>query len=131
MRNSSVYPKSTPEEARFPLIGSRAILNSPPNTTNGLTSFRQLHRFPENTVPSLEEHQIQHRNSRKAPCTPNRLKMRADSLASTQEVCELSTSPQQEPSLSNRYVGGTQSLLSQVEWTKRGPDSKEGGISLQ
>ena len=68
-------------------------MNSPPKTTSGLTSFRQLKRFPENTAPSLEEHQIQHRNSRKAPCTPNHLEMRADSLASTQEVCQLSTSP--------------------------------------
>ena len=34
-------------------------------------------------------------------------------------------------SLSNRYVRGTLCFLSQVEWTARGPDSKEGRISLQ
>ena len=39
--------------------------------------------------------------------------------------------PQVEFSLSNRYVRGTLCFLSQVEWTVRGPDSKEGWISLQ
>ena len=34
-------------------------------------------------------------------------------------------------SLSNRYVRGTMCFLSQVEWTARDPDSKEGRISLQ
>ena len=33
-----------------------------------------------------------------------------------------------EFSLSNRYVRGTLSFLSQVEWTARDPDSKEGGF---
>ena len=47
-------------------IGSRAIPHSPSNTSD-LTSFRQLQRFPENTVPSLEEHWLQHSNSRRAP----------------------------------------------------------------
>ena len=36
-----------------------------------------------------------------------------------------------EFSLSNRYVRGTLCFLSQVEWTARDPDSKEGFISLQ
>ena len=36
-----------------------------------------------------------------------------------------------EFSLSNRYVRGTMCFLSQVEWTARDPDSKEGRISLQ
>ena len=39
--------------------------------------------------------------------------------------------PQVEFSLSNRYVRGTLCFLSQVEWTMRDPDSKEGRISLQ
>ena len=34
-------------------------------------------------------------------------------------------------SLSSRYVRGTLCFLSQVEWTPRGPDSKEGPISLE
>ena len=46
---------------------------------SGLTSFRQLQRIPENNVLSLEEHHVQHSNSRKAPGTPNHLVMRADS----------------------------------------------------
>ena len=36
-----------------------------------------------------------------------------------------------EVSLSNRYVRGTLCFLSQVEWTARDPDTKEGRISLQ
>ena len=36
-----------------------------------------------------------------------------------------------EFSFSNRYVRGTLCFLSQVEWTTRDPDSKEGRISLQ
>ena len=36
-----------------------------------------------------------------------------------------------EFSLSNRYVRGTLCFLSQVEWTARDTDSKEGRISLQ
>ena len=36
-----------------------------------------------------------------------------------------------EFSLSNRYVRGTLCFLSQVEWTARDPDSKEGRISIQ
>ena len=72
-------------------ISYRAIPHSPSNTS-GLTSFRQLQRFPENTVPSLEEHRRQQSNSRRAPCTPNHLEMRGDSLDSTQEECQLSTS---------------------------------------
>ena len=39
--------------------------------------------------------------------------------------------PQEEFSLSNRYVRTTLCFLSQVEWTLRGPDSIEGRISLQ
>ena len=38
---------------------------------------------------------------------------------------------QEEFSLSSRDVRGTVSFLSEVEWTPRGPDSKEGPISLQ
>ena len=39
--------------------------------------------------------------------------------------------PKVEFSLSNRYVRGTLCFLSQVEWTPRDPDSKEGRTSRQ
>ena len=39
--------------------------------------------------------------------------------------------PQEQFSISNRYVRGTMCFLSQVERTPRGPDSKEGWISRQ
>ena len=42
-----------------------------------------------------------------------------------------SQAPQEEFSLSTRDVSGTLCFLSQVEWTPRGPDYKEGPISLQ
>ena len=43
-------------------------------------------------MPSLEEHEVQHSSSRKAPCTTNHLEMRVDSLVLTKEVFQLSTS---------------------------------------
>ena len=91
-RKSSVYPKSNRDETRIPCICSRAIPHSPSNMTSGFTSVRQLPKYPENNVPSLEEHQVQHCNSREALCTPNHLAMRPDSLASTQVQSQLSTS---------------------------------------
>ena len=57
-----------------------------------LDFFRQLQRFLETTVSSLKEHQFQHSNVRKAPCTPILLEMRADSLVPAEEVFQLSTS---------------------------------------
>ena len=39
--------------------------------------------------------------------------------------------PQEEPSLSNRYVRGTLNLLPHVQWIPRFPDSKDSQISLQ
>ena len=39
--------------------------------------------------------------------------------------------PQEEPSLSNRYVRGTLNLLPHVQWIPRFPESKESRISLQ
>ena len=53
MQNSSVYPKSTRDEAHLPFIGSIAIPCSTSYRTSGLTSFRKLQRFPETPVSSL------------------------------------------------------------------------------
>ena len=125
-----MYPKSTRDDARFPFIGSRAIPRSILYTT-GFTSFRQLQRFPETPVSSLEEHQFQQSHSMKAPCTTYHLEMRADSLASTEEQANFPQAPQEDASFSNRYVRGILSLLPQVEWTLRCPDSKEDWISVQ
>ena len=129
-KNHETSP-SPRDEARFPCLGSRAIPCSPLYTTSGLTSFRQLPRFRESPVLSLWEQKFQHRNSRKAPCTPYHLVKRADPQDSIEEVGQLSQAPQVEPSLRNRYVRGTLSLLTQVESIPRFPDSKEGWISLQ
>ena len=54
--NSSVYPKSTRDEAHFPFIGSIAIPCSISYRTSGLTSLRKLQRFPETPVSSLYEY---------------------------------------------------------------------------
>ena len=56
MQNSSVYHKSTRDEAHFPFIGSIAIPCSTSYRTSGLTSFRKLQRVPETTVSSLYEY---------------------------------------------------------------------------
>ena len=67
---------------------------------------------------------------RKAPFTPYHLEMRTVSLASTEEVSQLSTSSSKEASLNNSYVTGTLNLLNQEELTPRCPDSKLAWISL-
>ena len=69
-------------------------------------------------------------NSRKARCTPYCLEKRADSQDSIEEWDNFPQTPQEETSLSNRYVRGTLSLLPQVQWIPRCPDIKEGRISL-
>ena len=130
-QKSFLYHKSTQDEARFPCIGSRAIVNSPSNMPSGLTSFRQQQKFPKNPVKCPEKHEIQHSNSRKAPCTPKSLGKIADYQTSTKQECYLSTSTSEEASLSYMYVRETLSLLPIVQWTPRCPDSKGGWISLQ
>ena len=53
---------------------------------------------------------------------------RADSQDSIKEVGQISTTPQEEPSLSNRYVRGTLNLLRHVQWIPRFRESKESQI---
>ena len=108
-----------------------AIPHSPSSKTGGLSYFRQLQRFPDIPVSNLEEHQFQHRNSRKAPWMPNHLGKGADSQDSMEEVGQHSTSTSRVPFHHNRYVRGSLSLLPQVEWILRCPDSKECWISMQ
>ena len=131
MQNSSVYSKSTRDEAHFPFIGSIAIPCDTEYSTSGLTSLRKLQRFSEIPTSSLYEYSFQHRSLKKVPCTTYRLKMRADSLSLTEEVSQFSTSissgvfPQQ-------YVGERDSVLSVSSGMyPEMPDSKEGQISLQ
>ena len=92
MQNSSVYPQSTRDEAHFHFIGSIAIPCYTSYRTNGLSSTSKLQRFPETPVSSIYEYEFQSSNTRKAPCTPYRPKMRADSLYLTEDVSQLSTS---------------------------------------
>ena len=56
---------------------------------------------------------------------------RADSQDSIKEVGHIPTTPQEEPSLSNRYVRGALNLLRHVQWIPRFPESKESRISMQ
>ena len=92
MHNSSVYTKSTRDEAHFPFIGSIAILCSTEYSTCGLNSLRKLQRFSETPASSLYEYSFQHSSVKNVPCTTYRLKMRADSLSMTEEVSQFSTS---------------------------------------
>ena len=57
--------------------------------------------------------------------------MRADSLSSTEEVCQLSTSTSRGVFPQDYICEGTLCFLLQVKWTPRFPNSKEGRISLQ
>ena len=56
---------------------------------------------------------------------------RADSQDSIREVGHIPTTPQEEPSVNNRYVRGTLNLLHNIKWMPRFPESKESRISLQ
>ena len=56
---------------------------------------------------------------------------RADSKDSIKEVGQIPTTPQEEPSLSNRYMRGTLNLLRHLQWIPRFRESKESQISLQ
>ena len=107
MRKSCAYPTSTRDEARFPCIGSTAILRSPSNMTSGLTSFRQLQRFSGNTVPSLEEHHVQHSKSWIALCTPNRLEMSVIPLLRLKSYANFPHATQEEASPSNMMWEGS------------------------
>ena len=131
MQNSSVYPKSTRDEAHFPFIGSIAFLCSTGYIITGLTSLRKLQIFSETPASSLYEYSFQHSSAKKVPCTTYRLKMRADSLSLIEEVSQFSNStssgvfPQQ-------YVGERDSVISvSSEMNRERPYSKEGRISLQ
>ena len=131
MQNSSVYPKSTREEAHFPFIGSIAIPCSTEYSTSGLTSLRKLQRFSETPASNLYEYSFQHSSAKKVPCTKYHLKMRSDSLSLTEEVSQFSTSTSSGVSL-QQLVGERDSVLSVSSGMYRErPDSKEGRISLQ
>ena len=128
MQNSSVYPKSTRDEAHFPFIGSIAIPCSTEYSTSGLTSLRTLQRFYETPASSLYEYSFQDRSMKKVPCTTYPLKMRTDSLSLTEEVSQFSTItssgvfPQQS-------VGERDSVLSVSSGRYReSPDSKKPGF---
>ena len=131
MQNSSVYPKSTRDEAHFPFIGSIAIPCSTEYSTSGLNSLRKLQRFSETPASSLYEYSFQHSSSNKVPCTTYRLKMRADYLTLTEVVSQFSTSTSSGV-FPQEYVGERDSLLSVSSGMYRErPDSKEGRMSLQ
>ena len=125
MQNSSVYPKSTQDQAHFPFIGSIAILCSTEYSTSGLTSLRKLQRFSETPASRLYEYSFQHSSVKKVPCTTYRLKMRADSLSLTEEVSQFSTSTSSGV-FPQELVGERDSVLSvSMEYTVRALTEKK------
>ena len=131
MQNSSVYNKSTRDETQFPIIASIAIPCSTSYRTSGLTSFRKLQRLTETPVSSLCKYYLQYSNSRKAPCTPYRPKMRVDSLSLTEEVCQLSKSTSRGV-FCQQYGCERDPVFSfSSGMDPKSPDSKERPFSLQ
>ena len=131
MQKSSVYPKSTRDEAHFPFIGSIAILWSTWYSTSVLTSLQNYRdslshlsqvfmniNFSTGTWGNLHPPHIFSRWEL-IPCLW--LKWWA----------KFPQAPQEEFSLHNWYVRGTLCFFSQVEWNPTRPDSKEGWIFLQ
>ena len=96
--------------AWLPLANSRDSLRHP----------SQVHRNTSFSLGTRGKHHVLHIVSR-----------RADSQDSIKEAGHVPTAPQEEPSLSNRYVRGTLYLLRHVQWIPRFPESKESRISLQ
>ena len=125
MQNSSVYPKSTRDEAHFPFIGSIAVPCSTEYSTSDLTSLRKLQRFSETPTSSIYEYSFQHSSMKKVPCTTYRLTMRADSLSLTEEVSQFSTSTSSGDFPQQLVGGGTLCFLSQLECTARGLTQKK------
>ena len=114
-----------------PALASEQCPISPSYRTIDLASFGKLQTFAETPVSSLQEHQFQHRNSMKASCTPYHLRREQIARILLKKLATSPQAPQEEPSLSNRYVRGTLNLLRHVQWIPRLPDSKGSLISLQ
>ena len=111
MQNTSVYPKSTRDEAHFPVIGSIAVPCCTEYSTSGLTSLRKLQRFSETPASSPYEYSFKRSSLKKVPCTTYHLKMRADSLSLTEVVRQFSPSTSSGVFL-QQYVGERDSVLS-------------------
>ena len=103
-------PDHTGQFAWLPLGNSRDCLRHP----------SQVYRYTNFSLGSRGKFHGVHIISR-----------RAESQDSIEEVGHIPTTPQGEPSLSNRYVGGTLNLLYHVQWISRFPESKESHISFQ
>ena len=111
----------TPEQFPVPPHTGQVALLPLGNSRDSLRQASQVYRntnFSTGTRGKLHEPHITWRRK----LIPRILLNRFD---------EFPQAPQEEPSLSNRYVTGTLSLLPQVEWIPRCPDSKECWISLQ
>ena len=93
-----------------------------------MASFGKLQGFHETRVSSLEEHQFQHRNSMKPPCTLYHLEMRADSQDSIKEVGHLPTStsrgafPQQSVSERDPEFAASRAVDTEVPLLERKSD---------
>ena len=91
MQNCSVYPKSNWYEANFPCIGSITTPRSTSYRTSGLTTFRKWEIPWQNRlkyrVSSISVEQLEN-------CSMHPISSRDknDSLSSTEEVSQLSTS---------------------------------------
>ena len=90
------------------------------NSRDSLRHLTQVYRNTNFSLGTLGKRQALHIFSRKA-----------DTQDSIKEVGHIPTTPQEEPSLSNRYVRGTLNSLRHVQWIPRFPESKESRISLQ
>ena len=90
---------------------------------NSRDSFRQPSQVYRNTNFSL--------GTRGKLLALHIVSRRPDSQDSIKEVGHIPTTPQEEPSLSNRYGRGTLNLLRHVQWKPRFPELKESRISLQ
>ena len=108
------------EQCPFPDYPARLAWLPLGNSRDSLSHLSQVYRNTNFSLGSRGKLHALHIVSR-----------RTDSQDSIKEVGHIPTTPQEEPSLSNRYVRGTLNLLRHVQWIPRFPKSKESRISLQ
>ena len=114
-------PVLTPEQFPVPYHTGQVALVPLGNSRDSLRHPSQVYRKTNFSTGTRGKLHVPHLVSRRELIPRILLK----------RLANFPQAPQEEPSLRNRYVKETLCFRSQVEWTPRGPDSKEGRISLQ
>ena len=103
-RKTTRFPPQCEMSLNSPAVIREQSRVPPPNLKGCLTSFWQLERFPEIPVATREEAQVSSHKSRRTPCSPPHLDMKADSPVSTREEPQYPCCIQEEPRIFYHYT---------------------------